>query len=175
MVFAMGGRVAEEMVFDSVTSGAQNDLERITKMAYAMVVDYGMSELIGPISFNLSSRGEDRPVFDKPYSDVTARLIDEEVKAIIMDVRERARTLLNKHRGELDRMASALLEKEVLGPKDLVEILGPRPHGEYVSFEENGSKAGEGATSAEGAPATEPRETATGDGADAEVSHGQDK
>jgi cell division protease FtsH len=140
MVFAMGGRVAEEIVFESVTSGAQNDLERITKMAYAMVVDYGMSERIGPISFNISGRGEDRPVFDKPYSDVTARMIDEEVGVIIKEARERAHALLAKHRDELDRMAQALLEKEVLGPKDLVEILGPRPHGGYVAYD-NGQEA----------------------------------
>jgi len=134
MTMAIGGRVAEEIVFGSITTGAQNDLERITKMAYAMVVDYGMSETIGQVSFNMSRRGEDEPLFGKPYSDATAEAIDQEVKMIIDEARERARSLLKDKRDLLDRMAEALLEKEVLGPSDLVEILGERPHGEYVSF-----------------------------------------
>lgn len=133
MTMAMGGRVAEEIVFGRITTGAQNDLERITKMAYAMVVDYGMSERVGHISFNLSNRVEESPMFDKPYSEETARVIDEEVKSIIDDVRVRARELLNEKREKLNEMAEALLKKEVLGPKDLVEILGERPYGEYVS------------------------------------------
>ena len=133
MTMAIGGRVAEEIVFNRISTGAQNDLERITAMAYAMVVDYGMSERIGYVSFNLSGRSSDGPVFDKPYSDATARQIDEEVKAIIEEVRLRARKLLEEKRDKLDEMAEALLKKEVIGPKDLVEILGPRPYGDYVT------------------------------------------
>ena len=133
MTMAMGGRVAEEIVFGRITTGAQNDLERITKMAYAMVVDYGMSDKVGHISFNMSGRGEESPMFQKPYSEDTARLIDEEVKFIIDDVRDRARKLITEKREKLTEMAEALLKKEVLGPKDLVEILGDRPYGEYVS------------------------------------------
>ena len=149
MTMAMGGRVAEEIVFGRITTGAQNDLERITKMAYAMVVDYGMSERVGHISFNLSNRVEESPMFDKPYSDETARVIDEEVKVIIDDVRVRARELLTEKREKLNEMAEALLKKEVLGPKDLVEILGDRPYGEYVSV--NGqSDDPSSATSVEG-------------------------
>lgn len=135
MTMAIGGRVAEEIVFGRVTTGAQNDLERITKMAYAMVVDYGMSERIGQVSFNLSRRGDDEPIFDKPYSEATAETIDQEVKKIIDEARDRARALLENKRDLLDRMADALLEKEVLGPGELVEILGERPHGEYVSIQ----------------------------------------
>jgi cell division protease FtsH len=145
MTMAIGGRVAEEIVFGSVTTGAQNDLERITKMAYAMVVDYGMSERIGQVSYNLSSQGEDQPMFDKPYANETARLIDEEVKHIIDEVRERAREMLRVKRDKLDEMAEALLDKEVLGPSELIEILGERPHGSYVTT--NGSAA-EGDTKA---------------------------
>lgn len=133
MTMAIGGRVAEEIIFGRITTGAQNDLERITKMAYAMVVDYGMSEEIGNISFNLSTRADESPMFDKPYSDETARLIDIEVKAIIHEVWEKAHKLLAEKRDKLDELAKALLKKEVLGPKDLVQILGERPHGEYVS------------------------------------------
>ena len=132
MIMAMGGRVAEEIIFGQISTGAQNDLERITAMAYAMVVDYGMSEKIGYISFNLSGRGDQGPMFDKPYSDETARLIDEEVKRIIDEVRQAARKLLEQYQDKLEDMAQALLKKEVLGPKDLLELLGERPHGEYV-------------------------------------------
>ncbi len=134
MTMAVGGRVAEEIVFRRISTGAQNDLERITKLAYAMVVDYGMSEKVGYVSFNLSGAGADSPVFDKPYSDETARIIDQEVKAIIDDVRARARKLLEEKRDLLESMAQSLLEKEVLGPKELVDLLGKRPYGEYVSY-----------------------------------------
>ncbi len=144
MAMAIGGRVAEEIVFGRITTGAQNDLERITKMAYAMVVDYGMSERVGQVSFNLSGRG-DEPVFDKPYSDATAQVIDEEAKAIIEEARERARALLAEKRGLLERMAEALLEEEVLGPGDLVELLGERPHGSYVSTSGITTAQGDGA------------------------------
>jgi len=146
MTMMIGGRIAEEIVFGSITTGAQNDLERITKMAYAMVVDYGMSDRIGNVSFNLSAREEDTPVFDKPYSDATAEAIDEEVKRLIDEVRDRARDLLKNKRHLLDEMAQSLLDKEVLGPQDLIDILGERPHGEYVSVNGSGKalkRAGE--------------------------------
>ena len=146
MTMAMGGRVAEEIVFGRITTGAQNDLERITKMAYAMVVDYGMSEKVGHISFNLSGRGDESPMFEKPYSDDTARLIDQEVKAIIDDVRLLAKNLLTEKREKLTEMAEALLKKEVLGPKDLVEILGERPYGEYVTVNGQSSSEASGAS-----------------------------
>ena len=133
MTMAIGGRVAEDIVFGRVTTGAQNDLERITKMSYAMVVDYGMSERIGNVSFNLSKQSEERPMFDKPYSDATAQAIDEEVKGIIDTIRQRAYDLLQQKRDLLDEMAHALLEKEVLGPSEIVDLLGERPHGSYVS------------------------------------------
>ncbi len=134
MTMAIGGRVAEEIVFGRISTGAQNDLERITRMAYAMVVYYGMSERIGCVSYNRSNRDEDAPVFEKPYSNETARIIDEEVRVIIDEIRECARTLLEDKRASLEDMAQALLKKEVLGPKEIVEILGPRPYGEYISL-----------------------------------------
>jgi len=162
MVMAVGGRVAEDIIFNQISTGAQNDLERITKMAYAMVVDYGMSEKLGYVSYNLSG-GNDGPVFLKPYSDATALLIDEEVKAIIADVRSRARKLLEEHSDELETMAQALLEKEVLGARELVEILGPRPFGEYIEFSSVGPKSvevsGDGAGTAEEEISTEPGQT----------------
>jgi len=138
MTMALGGRVAEQLVFDRVTTGAQNDLERITKMAYAMVTDYGMSERIGTVSYNLSNRSEEQPLFDKPYSDATAQAIDEEVRSIIDEARGRAADLLRRKRESLDRMAELLLDKEVLGPEALVRLLGERPHGEYVDVDRHG-------------------------------------
>ncbi len=139
MTMAIGGRVAEEIVFGRITTGAQNDLERITAMAYAMVVDYGMSEKVGYVSFNLSGRDDQRMMFDKPYSDTTALLIDEEVKVLIGNVRDRAREMLHERRAQLNLLAQALLDREVLGPKDLVELLGARPHGSYVDIGGDGS------------------------------------
>ena len=141
MVMAMGGRVAEELVFGRITTGAQNDLERITAMAYGMVVDYGMSEAVGYVSFNMAKRGE-QMAFDKPYSDATAQLIDQEVKRIIGEVRERARLLLTERRANMEDLAQALLRKEVLGPGDLIDILGPRPNGNYVQVGGDSSEAG---------------------------------
>ncbi len=126
LVMMIGGRVAEEIVFKKISTGAQNDLERITKMAYAMVCDYGMSEKLGYISFNLSGRGDD-PVFEKPYSDETARIIDQEVKKIIDEARKTALRLLKSKRKLLEKMAQELLAKEVLSAKDLEVILGERP------------------------------------------------
>ena len=127
MVMTMGGRVAEEIIFGQITTGAQNDLEKITKMAYAMVVDYGMSEEIGYVSFNMSGQ-KDQPVFDKPFSDDMARRIDAEVKALIDDVRAQTRVLLEERADDLERLAQALLEKEVLNENDLREVLGERPY-----------------------------------------------
>jgi cell division protease FtsH len=138
MAMMLGGRVAEEIIFGEVTTGAQNDLQRITKMAYAMVTDYGMSDKVGNVSFNMSSNGDEgggeQPMFEKPYSDDTARAIDEEAKALIDEVRARARDLLEEKRDMLDAMADTLLEEEVIGPEKLVGLLGERPHGDYVAL-----------------------------------------
>lgn len=173
MTMAIGGRVAEELAFGRISTGAQNDLERITKMAYAMVVDYGMSEKIGYVSYNLSGRNGDGPFFEKPYSDSTARMIDEEVKKIIEEVRQRAKTLLEEKKEQLEEMAHALLKKEVLGPRDLVEILGQRPFGEYVSLHARGDGTGE---EIDGLPGVESEESEDlpetgGDGIPADPKH----
>lgn len=140
MTMTIGGRVAEEIVFGDVTTGAQNDLERITKMAYAMVVDYGMSARVGQVSFNQSGR-DDAPMFQRPYAESTAEMVDEEVRTLIAEVRDRAHALLMRKRGLLDTMAEALLDREVVGPSELVELLGERPHGTYVPTESEGDTA----------------------------------
>ncbi len=134
MTMMMGGRVAEEIKFGQLSTGAQNDLERVTKTAYAMVVDFGMSKKVGHVSFNLSGNRNKTPMFEKPYSESMAKTIDEEVRAIIDGARQRAWDLLNEKRGRLEELAQLLLDQEVLGPRDLVKVLGERPFGEYVSL-----------------------------------------
>ncbi len=167
MTMAIGGRVAEEIVFNRISTGAQNDLERITKMAYAMVVDYGMSERVGQVSFNLSGRDEEQPMFDKPYSEDTARIIDEEVKSIISSVRERARALLEERREKLDEMAATLLEEEVISVDEIEQILGPCPFGKNEKKRINGSTSSPAAPStAADADELPAPEAAGGDGSD---------
>lgn len=134
MTMMMGGRVAEEIKFGQLSTGAQNDLERVTKTAYAMVVDFGMSEKVGHVSFNLSGNRNKTPMFEKPYSESMAKTIDKEVRAIIDGARQRAWDLLNEKRDRLEELAQLLLDQEVLGPRDLVKVLGERPFGEYVSL-----------------------------------------
>ena len=120
---ALGGRAAEEVAFGKISTGALSDLEKVTKQAYAMVVVYGLNKRIGNRSYYDSS-GESQ--FTKPYSEETARIIDEEVSKIIEKAYQKALELLGGHRSELDKLAAKLLEKEVIFKDDLEEILGPR-------------------------------------------------
>ena len=122
MVMALGGRAAEEVVFDVVSSGAQNDLERVTKMAYSQVTDFGMSSAVGPLSFQKDS---DNTLY-KPFSERTARLIDSEAEVLIANAYKRSVDLLRANNDKLHALAEALLDKEVIGTEDLVRILGPR-------------------------------------------------
>ena len=147
MTMMIGGRVAEEIKFGQLSTGAQNDLERITKTAYAMVIDFGMSSRVGHVSFNLSGSRNSTPMFEKPYSESMAQVIDEEVRRLINEVRTRAMELLTEKRDKLEELAQLLLEQEVLGPADLVRVLGERPYGEYVSV--NGQPSDEESTEAE--------------------------
>jgi cell division protease FtsH len=129
MTMALGGRGAEEIVFGDVTTGAQDDLERVTQMAYAMVVDYGMSDRLGPLSYKHAQRGDEGPLLAKPYSDATAEAIDEEVQSLIDEAQSRATALLQEKRSLLDEMADALLREEVLDSDALLELLGTPPRG----------------------------------------------
>ncbi len=150
MTMALGGRGAEEIVFGRATTGAKDDLERVTETAYAMVVDYGMSDRIGPLSYNRAERRADGPLFEKPYSDAMAAAIDEEVADIVGEARARANDLLREKRPLLDEMAERLLREEVLGVEALVALLGPPPHGEYAWLKE-GDGTSRNSASAEGA------------------------
>ena len=124
MCATLGGRAAEEVIFDRISTGALSDLEKVTKQAYAMVSVYGLNERIGNISY-YDSRGESG--FTKPYSEATARIMDEEVGKIIEASYERALTLLADNRDKLKALARQLLEKEVLFKDDLERIIGIRP------------------------------------------------
>jgi cell division protease FtsH len=130
MCMTLGGRAAEEVIFNEISTGALNDLERITETAYAMVTRYGMNKNIGQISFK---QGEEYN-FSKPYSDATARAIDQEVYKIIEEAYDRTKALLREHTRELELVAQQLLKKEVLFKEDLVTLIGERPFG--VSFPE---------------------------------------
>ncbi len=123
MCMTFGGRAAEEIVFNEISTGAQNDLDRITNMAYGMITVYGMNDKVGQVSFY----GMQRDQFSKPYSDETGTLIDEEVRKMVEAQYQRAKDLLTKHRDELEILAQTLLEKEVLLKSDLIKLIGERP------------------------------------------------
>ena len=122
---ALGGRVSEEIVFNEASSGALDDLEKITKQAYMMVANLGLSIKIGNISF-FDLTGEYESSIQKPYSDSTAMLIDDEVRKLIEDAHAKAKNLLELNRNKLDDLAKRLLEKEVVYKSDLEEVLGKR-------------------------------------------------
>lgn len=126
MCAALGGRAAEKVIFDEITTGALSDLEKVTKQAYSMVSVYGLNEAIGNISF-YDSRGSSDYNFQKPYSDKTAELMDTEVKKIVEAQYARAKDLLSKNKDKLTQLANQLLEKEVIFKEDLVKIFGKRP------------------------------------------------
>ncbi|WP_140937085.1 ATP-dependent zinc metalloprotease FtsH [Sphingobacterium lumbrici] len=143
MSMTMGGRVAEDITFGRISTGAQNDLERITKLAYAMTAVYGMNSKVGNVSFR-DSGGESQ--FQKPYSDQTAELIDEEVRVLISSVYDRTKALLLDKQDGLIKIAEKLLEKEILFQADLEEILGKRPFSNRTTYDEfvNGGADGGG-------------------------------
>lgn len=126
MCSTLGGRAAEEIVFGKVSSGAQNDLERVTKQAYAMVSIFGMSEKVGTVSF-YDSTGQSDYAFTKPYSEKTAELIDAEAKKIIDEQYQRALDILRKNSEGHKKLADLLLEREVIFSEDLEQIFGKRP------------------------------------------------
>ena len=125
MCTLIGGRVAEEIINGEPASGALNDLERLTRIAYSMVQYYGMSDTVGVLSFydSTGSRGYD---LTKPYSEKTAEAMDAEVKKIVDDVHEKTRQILVDHMDAFHRIAGLLLEKEVIFADDLEAVLGPK-------------------------------------------------
>ena len=126
MTAALGGRAAEKLIFGTISTGAMNDLEKVTKQAYASVIYFGLNPRIGNISYYDSS-SQPEFVFSKPYSEKTAEIIDEEVKKMIDIAYQRAQNILSEKKNLLIQLAHRLLEKEVLFKEDLEEILGKRP------------------------------------------------
>lgn len=123
LTFALGGRAAEEVIFGEVTSGALDDLEKVTKQAYTMVAFYGLNDKLGNISY-YDSTGQYEQSIQKPYSEATAQMIDNEVRQLVEKAYERAKNLITKHRKELEELAELLLKKEVVIKKDLEKIFG---------------------------------------------------
>jgi AFG3 family protein len=124
MCMTMGGRAAEKVVFNKISTGAMSDLDTVTKMSYAAIAYYGMNDKVGNISFYDMANNS---TFAKPYSEATSQMIDEEARKMIDVQYLRAQQLLMEKRELLDTLAKALLEKEVLFKDDLQVILGPRP------------------------------------------------
>lgn len=155
MCMAFGGRVAEDIVFGKISTGALSDLERITKMAYSMVTIYGMNKEIGNISYFDSKQSDFN--FNKPYSDATAEKIDKEVKGIIDDVYGRTKGLLMKHRQHLEVIANELLEKEILFQADLERLIGKRPFEKLTTYQQftNGKPEDAAKAAENGQPASE--------------------
>src|SRR5690606_34398451 len=123
MCMALGGRAAENVIFGKISTGAQSDLDHVTKMAYSMVAVYGLDDKVVNVSFYGLSQDQ----FQKPYSDETATLIDDQVREIVNGQYARAQELLKAHRNELESLAKMLLEKEVLHKTDVEALIGPRP------------------------------------------------
>jgi AFG3 family protein len=127
MCMTLGGRVAEQIFFGKISTGAQNDLERITKLAYSMVTIYGMSPKVGNVSFN-DPTGEYG--YQRPYSEQTAQLIDQEVRELIDTAYNRTIALLTEKKAEVESIAVELLDKEIIFKSDLDRIIGKRPFDE---------------------------------------------
>ena len=123
----LGGRASEEIFFGKISTGAQNDLQQITRIAYAMVTVYGMNDKVGNISFY---DPQQEIHFTKPYSEETSKMIDEEVRKLIDEAYERTKALLSERKSEVEKLAEALLDKEVLFQSDVEALIGKRPYEE---------------------------------------------
>merc|ERR1719195_550620 len=134
MCMTLGGRAAEKIFFDRITTGAQDDLQKVTKSAYSQITQFGMNDEIGNVSFEQPQQGE--MVFDKPFSEHTAMLVDQEAKKLISAAMERTMNLLTEKKDLVEKVALRLLEKEVLNREDMIELLGPRPFAEKSTYEE---------------------------------------
>lgn len=127
MCVALGGRVSETMFFKSVTTGAQDDLQKVTKMAYSQVSIFGMNEAIGPMSYQQDNND---PQFQKPYSEKTGSMIDDESRKMVSQALERTTKLLKEKKADIVKVAELLMTKEVLTKEDMESLLGKRPFSE---------------------------------------------
>jgi AFG3 family protein len=120
----LGGRASEDIFFGKISTGASNDLQQITKIAYSMITVYGMNDKIGNISFY---DPQQENYFTKPYSEETGKMIDEEVRKLIDTAYERTKQLLTDKKGDVEKLAKELLKKEVLFKSDVEALIGKRP------------------------------------------------
>lgn len=134
MIMALGGRVAEHLCFGSVTTGAQDDLKRVTRAVYAQITNFGMSEKVGKVYFPRA--GESGNQFYKPYSEKTAELIDGEAMSMVDEAYQECERLLTEKLDVVKSLAARLLEKEVIGEEDLVDIMGERPYKKPLSYDD---------------------------------------
>ncbi|MGE5424821.1 MAG: ATP-dependent metallopeptidase FtsH/Yme1/Tma family protein, partial [Syntrophothermus sp.] len=151
---ALGGRASEEVNFGKVSTGALNDLEKVTKQAYAMVAYFGLNNEIGNISFYDSS-GQTEYSFQKPFSEKTAQTIDQEISKLVESAYQRAKKILTENKDKVEKLATTLLEKEVIFREDLEEIFGKRPfetEPEKAVLAENIAPATSADTKTEGEP-----------------------
>lgn len=157
LVATLGGRASEDVVFGKISTGALNDLEKVTKQAYAMVVYFGLNKEIGNVSY-YDSTGQQEYSFSKPYSEATAQLIDTEIKKIVEKAYLRAKEILTENRDKLEDLASILLKKEVIFREDIEAIFGKRPFEESHEFNgQNGPSDKPGQGSDAGTPPIEPQ------------------
>jgi AFG3 family protein len=133
MSMALGGRAAEEVFFGSITTGAHDDLQKVTKMAYAIVAQYGMNSSIGQLSYPSPDQEQS---FVKPFSEATAQMIDSEVRKLVAGSYQETVSLLTTKRDAVEKVAQQLLEKEVLSREDMMQLLGKRPFQEKVTLED---------------------------------------
>ncbi len=139
LVFIMGGRAAEKLVYDQYSAGAENDLSQATKLARRMVAHWGMSDRLGPVAYHLT---EEHPFLgreiheQRQFSEHTQQLIDEEVARLLHESDTRARDILHQHRDKLDKLARELIQREVLDEDEIEALIGPSA---YVTHEGNGS------------------------------------
>ncbi|TDO26344.1 cell division protease FtsH [Sediminibacterium goheungense] len=142
----LGGRAAEQIFFGKISTGAANDLQQITRIAYSMVTAYGMNKKVGNVSFYDPSQEN---TFTKPFSEETGKIIDEEVRGIIDEAYQRTIALLTEKKEQVEKLAKELLDKEVLHKSDVEELIGKRPFEEKKILEvEEGEVAAEPATTA---------------------------
>lgn len=130
MCMTLAGRAAEELFFESVTTGASDDFNKVTRMAYQSVSEWGMGETVRNLAFPGNSGGDMDEGFYRPYSDRTARKIDEEVREMVSGAYQRTMQLLAERRQDVEKVAALLLEREAIGAEDMVRLLGKRPFGD---------------------------------------------
>jgi cell division protease FtsH len=134
MCMTLGGRASEDIFFGKISTGAQNDLQQVTRLSYSMVTVYGMNDKVGKVSFY---DPQQENTFTKPYSEETGKLIDDEVRKLVDEAYARTKALLTEKREEVEKIALALLDREVLQQHDVEELLGKRPFEEKKIFSED--------------------------------------